>query len=272
LLSGFIVNSIKPIKFAVCSFGCPAMRIWQKESNMKVYFDQYVICCLDGSLRAALEKISKGKHTIKCHSLSSGQRTSWSTFAGPLREWHVPCGFPQHQCYWPTFLQPRLQPPHFRGRRSHKTKCNYWHSFQTHDFHPSAKSQVDTLSLLCLNLMWGLVLQNLMHFLLLDPLYSVPLYFWETTSNAGRVQKHRNKTRCQFYSTSVILLQIYQCCYSESSLVFSSSEITLCSFKTLVKFLTETYWNVPMVDNSQVWFSEVTVIVLSTLCVGLSMP
>jgi hypothetical protein len=93
-----------------------------------------------------------------------------------------------------------------------------------------------TLSLLCLNLMWGLVLQNLMHFLLLDPLYSVPLYFWETTSNAGRVQKHRNKTPCQSYSTSVILLQIYQCCSSESSLVFSSSEITLCSFKTLVNF------------------------------------
>jgi hypothetical protein len=169
----------KPMRFAVCSLGCPAMTIWQKESNMKVYFDQYVICCLDGSLRAALEKISKGKHTIKCHSLTSGQRTSWSTFAGPLREWHVLCGFPQHQCHWPTPLQPSLQPPHFWGRRSHKTKCNY--SFQTHDFHPSPKSQVDTLSLLCLNLMWGLVLQNLMHFLLLDPLNSEPLYFWETT-------------------------------------------------------------------------------------------
>ncbi len=131
---------------------------WESErrEKRKFSFHQCGMCGLNSCLHAAPKKISKGRHTIKCHSLTSGQRTSWSTSTGPLWGWHIPHGLPGHHCYWPPPHQPGLQPPHFWGRRSPQIKCNNWYSFQAIDFNPSAKSQVEALSFLCQKFYMGI--------------------------------------------------------------------------------------------------------------------
>ncbi len=116
---------------------------------------------LDCRLHAAPEKISKRRHIIKHHTLSSQQRTSWSATAGPFWGWHIPHWLCEHQCCRSSpSLKPQFQqPPHLWGRRSPQTKFNSWYSCQTHDVHSSAKFQVDTLSLLYNRfLIWHLVL------------------------------------------------------------------------------------------------------------------
>ncbi len=145
----------------VCSQSCPSIGVRHKLRPAQKCFILINKWKPWQPLHAAPQKISKRRHIIKHHTLSSQQRTSWSATAGPFWGWHIPHWLCQHQCCRSSpSLKPQLQqPPHLWGRRSPQTKFNSWYSCQTHDVHSSAKFQVDTLSLLYNRvLIWHLVL------------------------------------------------------------------------------------------------------------------